>query len=103
MQRDPSLYSTPPMSTTVRPAALLLLLCLCGTASLTYAQAVPGAATEEKPADPATAALWQAAMDGRLAEARRAIAEKAQVNAASPSRMTALGIAALYGHTDIIE
>jgi ankyrin repeat protein len=64
------------------------------------AQGVPAPAAEPEP-DSATLALWQSAMDGNLAEVRTALTNKATVNASTPSKMTALGIAALYGHAEI--
>ncbi|MGE0450428.1 MAG: ankyrin repeat domain-containing protein [Vicinamibacterales bacterium] len=47
--------------------------------------------------------LQQAAMNGDLAAVRAAISEKAGIDELGGSRMTALGIAALYGHADVIR
>lgn len=57
----------------------------------------------DTPVDPAQAALWDAAMNGKLADVKAAIAAKAAIDQPAGSRMTALGIAALYGHADIVS
>ena len=58
------------------------------------------------PADPnaeATAALQRAAMNGDMAQVSAAIAARVPLDAPGDSRMTALGIAALYGRADVIR
>ena len=65
-----------------------------------------GAAQTAAPADPnaeATAALQLAAMNGDMAQVSAAIAAHVPLDAPGDSRMTALGIAALYGRADVIR
>jgi len=60
-------------------------------------------ATPPEPVSDATVQLQMAAMNGDLARVRAAIAAKTPLDERGDSRMTALGIAALYGRADIIR
>ena len=60
-------------------------------------------AAPPEPASDATVQLQMAAMNGDLARVRAAITAKTPLDAPGDSRMTALGIAALYGRAEVIR
>ncbi len=76
--------------------AVVLLVARCGAAQAPAANtAVPGASE-------ATVRLQLAAMNGDLAQVAAAVRERQPLDAPGDSRMTALGIAALYGRAEVI-
>lgn len=76
--------------------ALVLFVARCGSAQQ------PSVAAPEGASD-ATVRLQQAAMNGSLDQVSAAIAARTPLDAPGDSRMTALGIAALYGKADVIR
>ena len=67
------------------------------TASLLEAQTTP------EPATDAVATLQRGVMNGEVAAIASAVAAKVPIDAPGESRMTALGIAALYGRADALR
>ena len=59
-------------------------------------------AVRQTPNEAANRRLLESAAIGNAAEARAAIEAGANVNAASDARVTALGVAALHGHTPVV-
>lgn len=86
--------------------SLLLVLMLAAPSARAQAgapgppDAPPQAATPVL--DEATQKLHQAAMIGNLADVRAALAANASINAENEGHMTALGVAALYGHAEVV-
>jgi len=77
-------------------ALSLILVATCGSAQ-TPATAAPD------PNAGAVAALQQAAMNGDMEKVTAAIAARVPLDTPGDSRMTALGIAALYGRAEVIK
>jgi ankyrin repeat protein len=86
--------------------ALVVLTALSG---LVFAQGRPADRTVSGTSNPddavssAQAQLWQGATTGSVRDVTAALAARAVVDAPDSARMTALGIAALYGHLDVVR
>ena len=76
-----------------------MTLLVVGLARIGAAQPAAPQTTEPD----ATARLQQAAMTGDMTVLRSALAATPAIDAPGDSRMTALGIAALYGRDDVIR
>src|SRR5262245_53681813 len=87
-----SLFFTSVLSATTARAAL-------GTLGPQQTAATPADPATE---DPTIARLFDGAMLGNVADVRAAIAARVPVDQTNDSRMTALGVAALYGRTDVV-
>lgn len=93
-----------------RPRIALVALALLTTLSESvHAQTRPADPTTSGASNPgdavslAQAQLWQGATVGRVREVADALAAKAVVDEPNAARMTALGIAALHGHLDVVR
>src|SRR5205807_8600000 len=64
-------------------------------------QASPAAASSND--DPATTKFFDAAMLGNLPDVRAAIAAHVPIEATNGAHLTPLGVAALYGHADVVS
>src|SRR5262249_17781156 len=65
-------------------------------------QQTAATSADQSTEDPTITRLFEGAMLGNVADVRAAIAARVPVEQTNDGRMTALGVAALYGRTDVV-